>query len=256
MYENITHLINTLCGVDENANPLPTPDGVGDWSHVAHSLRSITEHGRPFKSDEPAAIARAIGEWMREQLTPLTPEGVVNVLTTFPILFAMVLRAVQKLHPGTCPDEVMMVACDQTNIEAIARDLQATPYRLTEDGRVIPDVTSHPVVSAPFVIDERVKHEFVRRHITPAHYAAHEQEWPESPELEVVDEAELVNGPPADAPPSGKVRKSDLGRLTACPLEGFDEFFEYFYENDHKHWEAGLDIEDLPPYIDPNDRDV
>lgn len=255
MNSELNGIISALLRRDATGQPLSTPDGVTDCSQVARVLGAITQDGRPFKSDEPSAVQNAIGRCIKAALEVSADIDVIDIINALCLMPVMIVRAVQEISPSICPEEVFMVAFDQCRIDNLTRDLAATPYFSSEQGGISTDVHSHPLLSTPFVIDDRVKHEFVRRHITPAHYAAHEDEWPESLELEVVDEADLTDGPPADEQSSGEVRKSGLGRLTACPLEGFDEFYEYFYAHDHKHWEAGLDIDDLPPFVDPNSRE-
>jgi hypothetical protein len=246
MQNEFINFINTLRGIDENGNPLSTPDGVMDCKHIAESLLSITENGRALKSDEPAAFSRALGIWMMTHFGDATPEAVMNCLLATTMMPALILRAVQEIHPDTCPEEVLGAAFAQTNIDALVHDFTATPYRLMPDRQRIPDLHSHPLISGPFVIDDRVKHEFVRRNITPPHYEANEQPIIGLGDFEVLDE--LSEAPNPEHSPSRKVDKSQLGRLTACPLEGFDEFFDYFYRYDYQLWELGVDLQDLPPF--------
>jgi hypothetical protein len=264
MEYNITDIINTLLGVDENNQPLSAPDGVIDRSRIAEILGMITQEGRAFKSDEPAAITRAIGALLKRAIVDKDSEDVLNVLLALSMMPTLIVRAVQEICPTVCPEEIFMIAFDQCQIEWLRRDLQSTPYFQMADGRMVYDVHAHHLLAAPFIIDEAVKHHFVRRHITPAHYAAHEapvaqSAEPEShdeSEFEILDDSEVTDEAPPETPKSRKVRLSDLGRLSADPLEGFDEFHDYFRAHDHKLWEAGLDLHELPRFGEEFDPDA
>jgi hypothetical protein len=254
MQREIEDIINTLLGVDENNEPLTIPDGVIDRSHIADILATLTHDGRAFKSDEPAALARAIGSLVKRSLasTPMSEVGdVVLVLSMLPTL---IVRAVQKLCPTVCPEEIFMVAFDQHDMDQLRLDLKATPYYEMPDGRLVPDFHAHHLLAAPFVIDDRVKHHFVRRHITPIHYAAQEDVWPDIPEIEIVDTPEFGTKSSVDTPEDGISQWKDCDRLVACPLEGFDEFFEFFDQHDYKLWASGVEIYNLPPFSSTDDR--
>lgn len=256
MTPEITDIINTLLGVDENNEPLSTPDGVIDCSRIADLLGTITQKGRAFKSDEPAAITRALGAFLKNALQGGDPMEIAGAINALCMMITLILRAAQQLCPTICPEEIFMVAFDQSEMERLGRDLGATPYYQKADGHIVCDVHGHHVLAAPFNIDDAVKHHFVRRHITPAHYAAHEVPPADSSEFEILDESELTDSAPPEAPKSRKARLSDLGRLSADPLEGFDEFHDYFWEHDHKRWEEGLDLDELPRFGEEGGSDA
>ena len=256
MKNELNDIINALLRVDATGQPQSTPDGVADYSNVARILGALTQDGRAFKSDEPAAMQRALGECLKKATEDCENVSLTDVCLALSMMPTMIVRAVQKIAPTICPEEIYMVAFDQCRIDNLARDLAATPYHLEKDGRISPDVHSHPLLSAPFVIDDHVKHSFMRRHITPAHYAAHAEPATEPLEFEIIDESELTGSTTPETPTSRKVNRGGLGRLTACPLDGFDEFHDYFFQHDHIYWEAGLDFDELPEFGQERDSDL
>lgn len=262
----------SLRGELRNGTELGSPDGVIDRSDVAHALRWFTHDGRAVKSDVPGALSKRLGEWMQHSFPTGSADEIMRCIEALCIMIHLILRAVQEIHPDTCPEEVLMVALDQCRLTALSVDLAATPYRLTDTEHVAADITDHLDLAKGFVIDERVKHAFMRRHITSVHYEAHPQDTdaeetstaePESlhsSEIEIIDEADLfgTNNKCSDSTKDGtrKVNLGDLGPLTACPLDGFDEFHDYFQATDHILWEIGVNLEDLPELgqsIDPDD---
>lgn len=245
-----------------------SPDGVIDGSGIAESLRSIGDNGRVLKSDERNAIPKWLGSWIAREFGEGTPNDLLRCIQAMTVMVSLVLRAVQTIHPDTCPEEVCMIALSHDAIDHLISDLRATPYRIGEDSQLVTLPLSHSLIARPFDIDARVLHGFMRRHLTPAHYAANEPQADEErvsvsdDDFEVITEPELTKSTesddslPAPQPRSRKVSLSDLGRLSADRLNNFGEFEEYFYATDYVLWERGVDMEDLPPFgvnIDPDD---
>lgn len=254
--------VTSLRGEHRDGTEFGSPDGVINRSDVADALRWFTHDGRAVKSDVPGALSKRLGEWMQHTFPTGSGDEIMRCVEALCMMIHLILRAVQEIHPDTCPEEVLMVALDQCRLTALSVDLTATPYRLTTAGHVVADITDHLDLAKGFVIDELVKHAFMRRNITPVHYEAHPQDSnvddtstaePESLHgsgIEIIDEADLfdTNTTSSDSRTAGtrKVNLGDLGPLTACPLEGFDEFHDYFRASDHVLWEIGVNLEDLP----------
>jgi len=245
-----------------------SPDGIIDCSEIAESLRSIGDNGRVLKSDEWNAIPNWLGNWIAREFGGGTPIDLLRCIQAMTFMVSLVLRAVQTIHPDTCPEEVCMIALSHDTIDHLISDLRATPYRNGEDSQVVALPMSHSLMATPFVIDAQVLHGFMRRHLTPTHYATNEPQGNDEPiptsdedfELMTAEELENPSQPdntqPAPRSASRKVSLGDLGRLSADRLNNFGEFEEYFYATDYVLWERGVDINDLPPFgitIDPDD---
>lgn len=266
--------IASLRGVHADGTELGSPDGVTDSSDIVRALRWFTHDGRAVKSDEHGALTKRLGAWMQSEFAGRTSKDIVRCNSALSFMVHLILKAVQEIHPDTCPEEVLMVALDQDRLAALAKDLEATPYRLMNDGHVAPDFTAHFELAEGFVIDERVKHAFMRRHITPVHYDAHEQdtsaketaqaepkvlEPDTNSDFEIVNESDLFGEQTSEEETKStgtrKVNLGDFGLLVASPLEGFDEFHHYFDSTDFIWWEVGVDFKDLPKFGEQIDSD-
>jgi len=245
-----------------------SPDGVINCSEIAESLRSIGDNGRVLKSDEWNAIPQWLGSWISREFGEGTPNDLLLCIQAMTVMVSLVLRAMQTIHPDTCPEEVCMIALSHDAIDDLISDLRATPYRIGQDSQLVTLPLSHSLIAKPFNIDAQVLHGFMRRHLTPAHYAANEPQANEErapvsdDDFEVIIEPEQTKSTesndslPTPQPRSRKVSLSDLGRLSADRLNNFGEFEEYFYATDYVLWERGVEMDDLPPFgvdIDPDD---
>jgi hypothetical protein len=119
---------------------------------------------------------------------------------------------------------------------------------MDESGDIAIDYFGHEVFHAPFVIDDLVKHSFIRRKITPSFYIEDTE-----PEFifEVLDDIESAIPKDADRLASRKVNLNDFEKLTADPMNGFEEFYEQFWEGDFPLIELGIEFDDLPPFRKP-----
>ncbi len=161
------------------------------------------------------------------------------------MLLILTFREIQRLKPDVCPEEILMEVCNQDVLEKLAKDMEVTAYRLDESGDIAIDYFGHEVFHAPFVIDDFVKHSFIRRKVTPNFYI--EDTEPEFI-VEVLDDIDKVGLKDIERPSSRKVNLSDFDNLTADPHNGFDEFYKYFFDSDHPLIELGIDFDDLPPF--------
>jgi len=276
-------LIESLLTPRATNDDFSAPDGVMDRSEIARVLRSFTEQGRAMKSDEPGALQSMIGNWMQREFPNAAGPQIILCIQSLVVMIQLLLRSAQTIHADLCPEEILMVALDQVDLDSLVEALTSAPYRLNASGEAIVDFMAARELAEPFVIDEGVKHAFMRRNITPVHYEAHDTTSQTntsdqlSDGLEIITDAQLhsrsldfsdkdsdpsqTNDPskqPTSEPgtKSRKVKLSDLGRLTACPLDGFDEFHDHFNATDYVWWEMGINFEDLPAFgetIDPDD---
>ena len=164
------------------------------------------------------------------------------------MLLILTFREIQKLKPDVCPEEILMEVCNQDVLTKLAKDMGVAAYRLDESGDIAIDYFGHEVFHAPFVIDGLVKHSFIRRKITPSHYIEDTE-----PELifEVLDDSDNPGLRDTDRPASRKVNLNDFKNLTADPMNGFEEFYEQFWEGDFPLIEFGIEFDDLPPFRNP-----
>ena len=248
MENEFRKIIQALCGTNDAGEALGTPDGIIDASSMIDHLKYLTKDGRPVKSDEQSALLKMLGEWFAHEFGNGTVEDLINCIRSLVILNILQFREIQKLKPDVCPEEILMEVCNQDVLAKLAKDMEVAAYRMDECGDIAIDYFGHAVFHAPFVIDERVKHSFVRRKVTPSFYI--EDTEPEF-SFEVVEAEENETQNKVERPASRKVNLNDFENLTADPMNGFDEFYERFWEEDFPLIEFGIDFDDLPPFRNP-----
>ena len=238
-------MIKELCGINELGEALGAPDGIIDASSIIDHLKYLTQEGRAVKSDEPGALMEMLGNWQQNRFGGGTVEDLQSCVVAQNMLQILVLRQVQKLKPDVCPEEILMEVCNQDVLEKLAKDMEVTAYRLDESGEILIDYFGHEVFHAPFVIDDLVKHSFIRRKVTPSFYIEDTE-----PEFifEVLGDVDIADQRDTDRPASRKVNLSDFEKLTADPMNGFDEFYEQFWQGDFPLIGLGIEFDDLPPF--------
>ena len=245
MENKFRKIIQALCGTNEAGEALGSPDGIIDISSIIDHLKYLTQEGRAVKSDEPGALMEMLGNWQQNRFGGGTVEDLKSCVVAQNMLQILVLRQVQKLKPDVCPEEILMEVCSQDVLKKLAKDMEVTAYRLDESGEISIDYFGHEVFHAPFVIDDLVKHSFIRRHITQSFYTDDAE--PEfSFEIVEVEENETPNK--VERPPNQKVNLNDFKNLIADGLNGFDEFYEQFWQGDFPLIELGIEFDDLPPF--------
>lgn len=238
-------MIKELCGINESGEALGAPDGIIDASSMINHLKYLTKDGRPVKSDEQSALLKMFGEWFAHDFGNGTVNDLINCIRSLVMLYILQSREIQKLKPDVCPEEILMEVCNQDVLKKLAKDMEVTAYRLDESGEISIDYFGHEVFHAPFVIDDLVKHSFIRRHITRSFYT--DDADPEfSFEIVEVEENETPNK--VERPPNQKVNLNDFKNLVADGLNGFDEFYEQFWQGDFPLIELGIEFDDLPPF--------
>ena len=238
-------MIKELCGINESGEALGAPDGIIDASSMINHLKYLTKDGRPVKSDEQSALLKMFGEWFAHDFGNGTVDDLISCIRSLVMLYILQSREIQKLKPDVCPEEILMEVCNQDVIKKLAKDMEVTAYRLDESGEISIDYFGHEVFHAPFVIDDLVKHSFIRRHITRSFYTDDAE--PEfSFEIVEVEENETPNK--VERPPNQKVNLNDFKNLIADGLNGFDEFYEQFWQGDFPLIELGIEFDDLPPF--------
>jgi len=245
MEKEFRKIIQALCGNNESGEALGVPDGIIDASSIIDHLKYLTKDGRPLKSDEESAVLKMFGDWFAHEFGNGSVEDLVNCICSLVMFGSLVFREIQKLKPDVCPEEILMEVCNQDVLTKLAKDMEVTAYRLDESGDIAIDYFGHEVFHAPFVIDDLVKHSFIRRKITPSFY-----EEDTEPEFifEVLDDIESAIRKDTDRLASRKVNLNDFEKLTADPMNGFEEFYEQFWEGDFPLIELGIKFDDLPPF--------
>jgi hypothetical protein len=248
MENEFRKIIQAMCGTNEAGESLGAPDGIIDASSFIDHLKYLTKDGRPFKSDEQSAFTTWLGDWQQNQFGGGTAADLRNCIVAQNMLLILTFREIQKLKPDISPEEILMEVCNQDVLTKLAKDMEVTPYRLDESGDIAVDYFGHEVFHAPFVIDDLVKHSFIRRKITPSFYIEDTE-----PEFicEVLDDLESAILKDADRPTSRKVNLNDFEKLTADPMNGFEEFYEQFWEGDFPLIVLGIEFDDLPPFRNP-----
>ena len=245
MNNEFQKMIKELCGINESGEALGAPDGIIDASSIIDHLKYLTQEGRAVKSDEQSALLKMFGEWFAHDFGNGTVDDLINCIRSLVMLYILQSREIQKLKPDVCPEEILMEVCNQDVLAKLAKDMEVTAYRLDESGEISIDYFGHEVFHAPFVIDDLVKHSFIRRHITRSFYTDDAE--PEfSFEIVEVEENETPNK--VERPPNQKVNLNDFKNLIADGLNGFDEFYEQFWQGDFPLIELGIEFDDLPPF--------
>ena len=249
-FENIIASLRGGCGKEDLFN---TPDGVIDISHIVRSLKSITRNGRAVESDVPGAFLAMLGNWINREFSEHTDESKDRCIVALNMLIVLIFRHVQNIKPDLCPEEVLMEVCDHELIESIAVDMQATEYRNVSSDEIAIAYFQHEIFHKAFTIDDLVKHSFNRRRITPSHFSMLND--PNELNISIVEESEVIGTekePDTSAAPekprNPKVNLNDLDGLMSDPLNGFDDFYEYFYQSDNPLLELGVNFDDLPPF--------
>jgi hypothetical protein len=248
MESEFRKIIQALRGTNEAGEALGAPDGIIDASSIIDHLKYLTKDGRPLKSDEQSAFTTWLGDWLQNQFGGGAAADLCNCIVAQSMLLILTFREIQKLKPDVSPEEILMEVCNQDVLSKLAKDMEATAYRLDESGDIAIDYFGHEVFHAPFVIDALVKHNFIRRKITRSFYMEDTE-----PEFicEVLDDIESANPKDADRSASRKVNLNDFENLTADSMNGFDEFYEQFWEGDFPLIELGIEFDDLPPFRNP-----
>ncbi len=248
MENEFRKIIQALCGTNEVGEALGAPDGIIDASSMINHLKYLTKDGRPLKSDQQSAFATWLGDWLQNQFGGGTAADLRNCIVAQNMLLILTFREIQRLKPDVCPEEILMEVCNQDVLTKLAKDMEVTAYRLDENGDIAIDYFGHDVFHAPFVIDDFVKHNFIRRKITPSFYVEDTE-----PEFifEVLDDIESAIRKDTDRPASRKVNLNDFEKLTADPFNGCEDFLDHFYENDYPLIELGIEFDDLPPFRNP-----
>ena len=245
MENKFRKIIQALCGTNEAGEALGSPDGIIDISSIIDHLKYLTQEGRAVKSDEQSALLKMFGEWFAHDFGNGTVDDLISCIRSLVMLYILQSREIQKLKPDVCPEEILMEVCNQDVLKELAKDMEVTAYRLDENREISIDYFGHEVFHAPFVIDDLVKHSFIRRHITQSFYTDDAE--PEfSFEIVEVEENETPNK--VERPPNQKVNLNDFKNLIADGLNGFDEFYEQFWQGDFPLIELGIEFDDLPPF--------
>lgn len=253
MKNEFENIIASLRGVSGKKDMFNTPDGIIDISHIVRSLKSITRNGRAVKSDEPGAFLAMLGNWINREFGLHTDDSEDRCIVALCMLFVLTFWQVQNIKPDLCPEEILMEVCDHELLESIAADMQATEYRNVSSDEIAIAYFHHEIFHKAFTIDHWVKHSFNRRRITPSHFSMLND--PVELNISIFEESEVIRSEKApdtsatpEKPRNLKVNLNDLEGLMSDPLNGFDDFYQYFYQSDNPLLEFGINFDDLPPF--------
>lgn len=210
---SINDIIASLLN-DRHDDQSPTiPDGTIDLAHVITPLRTLTQDGRALYSDQQYAIAQMIGRLLAAYIPDNpTNEDMARCILGLAVLIARMLRTVHALFPEMSMEEFLIDPADQDDLIALARIMAATPLVTTPDGQTRPNIAQLPIFHQPTPITPEQMEGFGQRRIAP--YENYE-----------IPAGTILVTPvdPDDIPETPEETISD-------PLNGFDEFFDHYYE--------------------------
>lgn len=225
-----------MCAQDEHffyslKNDRPTtdnpiiPDGIMDCSSCIKPLRSITRNGRALKSDEMFSIAGFIGVNFAEAICPISHA----------VFSTMLIAAFQNAPKNALLEEILMRTFSQESVRRIEEEWSATPYVLEESGGRRPVFTMHSIFAKVTLITDENKKGFTARHYLSV-----------LPDL-VMETSDCEEDSAQDSTTNIRINIADFdpSEMTADPLEGFDEMYDYFHDEVLQRYWDGDDLEEM-----------
>jgi hypothetical protein len=209
----ITDIIDSLLN-DRHDNVVPViPDGLIDLSPIAHTLRTLSKDGRALYSDENYSIAEMLGQLL-QAFIPDEPnnDNLTAAILGLIILFARVLREVPETNTHMSIEEFLIGPSNQDDLIGLARTMSATPLITTKDGRLRINIAQFGVFHTPVTITDEAINGFISRQIEP---------------FDTVDLPVNANIVSIVEPDDFPVPSDEL---IADPLNGFDEFFDAYFD--------------------------
>ncbi len=212
---SINDIIASLLN-DRHDDQSPTiPDGTIDLAHVITPLRTLTQDGRALYSDQQYAIAQMIGRLLAAYIPDNpTNDDLARCVLGLTVLIAQMLRTVHALFPEMSMEEFLIDPADQDDLIALARIMSATPLVTTPDGQERINIAQLPIFHEPTPITQAQIDGFGERRIAP------------------YEDFELPEGMPLTTPVNPEHIPGPLEQITADPLNGFDDFFDAYYDDD------------------------
>ena len=214
------------------------PDGICDYSEIADLIEVLTRDGRAVYSNDPYSYATMMGRvlselFLKEQTDEERQIGVIGMS----LMFACILETAVEVCGDTTAEEIIMIALNLDRIRGIRRHLGALPYSCGDDGKIYPNFASLPVFAKARPITMQQRDGFARRHLVPT-----------LPDLFVDDEdekSEVETDPPRGTFRSEPVDPEDLENAEADQFNGFEDFYDHFWENQYKAYEEGTPLGEL-----------
>jgi len=214
---NINQFIASLLTgpqIEQIANPA-IPDGVIDCSSLVKALRYFTRDGRAMNASEEFSFNTLMGGLLHSILgdSPADSEKdtAIAILT---LALVQVLRTVVELKSDLLVEEILMDAFNQDLIRSMEPTFAAMPYQCGENDQLRPMWGHDPLFTKPIPRTRESDDGFLSRRISP-----------------FMDFSETY-----DEVPTGlnrkisKERKEPLGEMIADPMNGFDEYYELYWE--------------------------
>jgi hypothetical protein len=214
---NINQLIASLLAAPQTehiADPA-IPDGVMDCSSLVKALRYFTKDGRAMNASEEFPFNTLMGGFLHSILgeSPADSEK-DTAIATLTLAFVQVLRTVVELKPDLLVEEVLMDAFNQDLIRSMEPTFAAMPFQFGENDQLCPMWGHDAFFTKPIPRTLESDDGFLSRRISPFMDIS-----------ETYDEVQ-----PGPNRKISKERKEPLGELIADSMNGFDEYYELYWE--------------------------
>jgi len=214
---NINQFIASLLTapqIEQIANPA-IPDGVIDCSSLVKALRYFTKDGRAMNASEEFSFSTLMGGLLHSILgdSPADSEKdtAIAILT---LALVQVLRTVVELKPDLLVEEILMDAFNQDLIRSMEHTFAAMPFQFEESDCPSAMWGHDTFFTKPIPRTLESDDGFLSRRISP-----------------FMDFSETYDEVTAGLNPKiSKERKEPLGELIADSMNGFDEYYELYWE--------------------------
>lgn len=215
------------------------PDGVFDMSEILKGLKEISRHGRFLNSDVDYDHGRAIADLLSCLCTE-TPDGkrLEHVIMCLSIVLICVLDAAVEVNQNTCAEELLMMAIGPDALTDLMSEFKNVPYMFNDEGALQVNFAALTLFSRVRPITQRKLRAFTERHYleTLPFLFEEESEMQKSSERDDKTRATRPYVPTSE----------EIQDMTMDRLEGFDEFYDYFWGHHYKWYSEGAALEDLP----------
>ncbi len=235
--ESINAFIDSLLKHRSTMEHPLVPDAIANYAKVISPLRSITRNGRALNSGTEYSLNELLGNLLKEYIsTGNTEENQSDAIIGQTVLIHLILRVVVELKPDLLVEEILMKAADQHFLRCLEKDFSAIPvFHLGDTTKEI-GFGLHKIFCAPIPLTEEASAGFIQRNIIDFLESDDASDC-ESSEESFLDEAE----PEHDPEPRQHINLETLrGDITADPMNGFDEFYDIYFNDIYKNDEEDL----------------
>lgn len=232
----LEHLIASLLSHRSSAEEPIIPDGVIDLSESLQHLTLLGKEGRVVHSDEPFHMADLLARVMGSPTSPrLTEDQKDRAIFSLAIIVTRVIEEYSKYRPDISLEEVLMHVANQDDMRNLVGEFAAIPYVISEDGSIVPCIALHPLFSVARPITDEMKDGFSRREIAPVMRDVYDETF-----LERLDNDESDSKKSRMRSTFRKVELDDFhdDEMTADPHNGFDEFYDWYFDNEDFYLDA------------------